>query len=31
MKQDLKSKSKFLSLLLRHNPDAAGIKLDDEV
>lgn len=28
MKQDLKTKSKFLSLLLRHNPDAAGIKLD---
>lgn len=29
MKQDLKTKSKYLSLLLRHNPDAAGIKLDE--
>ena len=28
MKQDLKTKSKYLSLLLRHNPDAGGITLD---
>ena len=29
MKQDLKTKSKYLSLILRHNPDAGGIKLDE--
>lgn len=30
MKQDLKSKSKYLSLLLRHNPSVGNITLDKE-
>ena len=29
MKHDLKSKSKYLSLILRHNPDAGHIALDN--
>lgn len=30
MKNDLKTKSKYLSLILRHNPDAGSITLDKE-
>ena len=30
MKKDLKSRSKYLSLILRHNPDAGSITLDKE-
>ena len=30
MKKDLKTKSKYLSLILRHNPDAGSVVLDGE-